>query len=65
MKNEVVLEQVWISDAFKFCETEFYNLVTTVTSDDDSRKFYAVPIGRCNKLKKLKSLNMRRNLRVH
>ena len=45
MKNKVVLEPVWISDAFKFCETEFYNIVTTVTRDDDSQNIYTVPVG--------------------
>ena len=35
-KNKVVLETGWISDTFEFRDPEFYKLVTTVTSVDDS-----------------------------
>ena len=37
-----------ISDAFEFCEPEFYKLVKTVTRDDDSKNNYNVLVGRCN-----------------
>ena len=38
----------WISDDFEFREPKLYNLVTTVTCDDESRNIYTVPVGRCN-----------------
>ena len=47
-KNDFVLEPGWISDAFELCEPELYNLVTTVTHDDDSPNIYTVPVGQCN-----------------
>ena len=47
-KNEVLLETGWISDDFEFCEPKCYNLVTTETRDDDSRKNYTVPVGQFN-----------------
>ena len=50
-KNEVVLQPGWISDAFDFCEPEFYSIVTTVTRDDDSQNIYTVPVGGCNQQK--------------
>ena len=50
-KNEVLFELDWISDAFELCEPEFYNLAITITHDDESRKFYTVPVGRSNQLK--------------
>ena len=43
-KNEVVLEPVWISDAFELCEPEIYNLATTVTRDDESKNIFTVSI---------------------
>ena len=48
MKNEVVLEPGWISDAFEFREPDFYKIVTAVTYDDESQNIYTVPVGRCN-----------------
>ena len=46
MKNEVVLEPGWISDALELSETEFFKLVTTVTRDDNSPNIYTVHVGR-------------------
>ena len=43
-KNGAALEPGWISDSFDFREPELYNLVTTVTHDDDSQNMYTVPI---------------------
>ena len=45
-KKEVLLEPVWIGDAFEFCVPELYKRVTTVTCDDDSQNMYTVPVGR-------------------
>ena len=47
-KKEVLLEPGWISDDFELREPELYKLVTTVTRDDEIRKKYTVPVGRCN-----------------
>ena len=47
VKNEVVLEPGWFSDAFEFYEPEFYKIVTTVTGDDENEILYTVPVGRC------------------
>ena len=47
-KNEVLLQPGCISDAFEFREPEFYNLVTTVTLDDDIKNIYTVTVGQCN-----------------
>ena len=44
----VVLEPSSISDAFEFCEPEFYNLVKKVTRDDYSKNINTVPFGQCN-----------------
>ena len=51
-KKEVLCEPVWISDAFELCEPELYKIVTTITRDDESRKFYTVPVGWWNQLTK-------------
>ena len=47
-KNEVVLEQGWISDYFELREPEFCKLVTTVTRDDKSPNIYNLPVVRCD-----------------
>ena len=47
-RNEVILQPGWISDAFEFCEPEFYKLVTTVTRYDDSQNIYTISVGICN-----------------
>ena len=49
-KNEVVFEPGWISDDFDLSKPAFYNLVTTITRDDDSPNVYTVRIGGCNVL---------------
>ena len=64
-KNEVLLEPGWISDAFEFCEPEFYKLVTMVTCDDYRQNFYTVSVGQCNNKQHLKIQNVRRNIRVN
>ena len=47
-KEIIVLKPGWIRDDFKFCGSEFYKLVTTVTRDEESKSIYNVPVGRCN-----------------
>ena len=47
-KKEVLLEPVWIGDAFEFCVPELYKLVTTVTRYDYSQYIYTVPVVQCN-----------------
>ena len=47
-KNEVVLRKGWIWNAFEFREPEFYNLVTMVIRDDDSKNVYTVTVVQCN-----------------
>ena len=51
VKNKVLLEPGWISDAFEFREPEFYKLVKTVTYYDESQKHYTVYDGQCNQQK--------------
>ena len=46
--KKVVLQPVWISDDFEFCEPELYKLATTVTRDDYSQNIYTVTVGLCN-----------------
>ena len=46
----MLLEPRWISDAFELREPEFYKIVKTVTCDDEIRKCYTAPVGRCNQL---------------
>ena len=47
-KNDVVLEPGWISDDFELSEPEFYQLVTTVTRDDDGSNIYTVTVEWCD-----------------
>ena len=51
-KRKFYVNQVGVVMLFELDEPEFYKLVTTITRDDESRKFYTVPVGRCNQLKK-------------
>ena len=48
VKNEVVLQPGWISDAFEFREPELYKLVKTVTRDDDSKNIFIITVGQYN-----------------
>ena len=48
MQKKVLLQPVWIRYDFQFREPELYNLVTTVTRDDDIQNIYTVPVVRCN-----------------
>ena len=47
-KNDVVLEPGLISDTVELCAPEFYNLVTTLTRDDNGPNIYTVTVRRCN-----------------
>ena len=65
MQKKVISEPVWISDAFEFRELEFYKLVITVTSDDNSQKCILYPLENAIDEHQLKSQNVRINLRVY
>ena len=65
VKNNVVLEPGWISDAFDFREPEFYKLVKTVTRDDESQEKILYPLNDVINRHPLNSKNMRRYLRVY
>ena len=43
-KNEVVLQPGCTRDAFDLLGLEFYKLVTTVITDDDSLNIYTIPV---------------------
>ena len=44
LKKEVLYEPGRISDDFELHELEFYKLVTTITRDDQNKKFILYPL---------------------
>ena len=64
-EKKIVLQPGWIRDAFEFREPELYKILTTVTRDEEGKKFILYPLDNEINRNQLKSLNMRKNLIVH